>query len=474
MTSRRPSGAPPAMPSGAGSQGRVLIAEADREIRRSLARLLLGHGFEALTAEDEGAALALLATTSVDVLLADIRFPALAARAREARPDIEVIVTAGFGDIEAAVLAVRAGAYDFIAKPFVVEDAIPLAAARAVERRRLKKRTRALEERLEETEALGEIVGESKGIQDALRLALGAAQVASPVLLVGESGTGKDLFAQLIHRRGGRADQPMRALRCGVLPEASIEVELFGGSGEEIGAGGVDEGRPGLVELADKGTLYLDEVWALPLAAQARLVHLLARGEMTRVGGSKSRRVDVRVIASAPPDLKEKIAAGRFREDLFYKLRALAIHLPPLRKRKEDIPLLAYHFLHKHARRAGRDIRRIGVEALRRLRERAWPGNVRELEAAIEHAVAMGRGAALLPSDLPGEGGEGGSGALGERGELGELPYASAKERVIEAFDKAYVEDLLERAGGNLSEAARTAGMDRSNWKRLVRKVRGS
>jgi DNA-binding NtrC family response regulator len=170
--------------------------------------------------------------------------------------------------------------------------------------------------------------------------------------------------------------------------------------------------------------------------------------------------------------LKERIAAGSFREDLFYKLRVLAIHLPPLRRRKEDIPLLAYHFLHKHARRAGRDIRRIGVEALRSLRERPWPGNVRELEAAIEHAVAMTRGTALLPSDLPGEGGEK-EGARGARGELGEVPYAEAKERVIEAFDRAYVEDLLERAGGNLSEAARIAGMDRSNWKRLVRKVRG-
>jgi len=446
------------------------VVEGDRELRRSLAKQLLAHGFEALTAEDENAALALLATTSVDALIADLRLPALVERAREARPDIEIIVTAGLGDIEAAVLAVRAGAYDFVAKPFIVEDAIPLAAARAVERRRLKKRARALEERLEELEALGEIVGESRGIQDAMRIALGAAQVASPVLLVGESGTGKDLFAELIHRRGGRADQPMRVLRCGVLPEETLEVELFGIAGEEPGGSG--EGRPGLVELADKGTLFLDEVSALPLAVQARLGNLLARGEMTRVGSSKPRRVDVRVIASAPPDLKERIAAGSFREDLFYKLRVLAIHLPPLRRRKEDIPLLAYHFLHKHARRAGRDIRRIGVEALRSLRERPWPGNVRELEAAIEHAVAMTRGTALLPSDLPGEGGEK-EGARGARGELGEVPYAEAKERVIEAFDRAYVEDLLERAGGNLSEAARIAGMDRSNWKRLVRKVRG-
>jgi DNA-binding NtrC family response regulator len=363
-----------------------------------------------------------------------------------------------------------------VAKPFVVEDAIPLAAGRAVERRRLKKRARALEERLEQIESLGEIVGESRGMQEAMRLALGAAQVASPVLLVGESGTGKDLFAELIHRRGGRADQPMRVLRCGVLPEGLLEGELFGmaaaAAGEEPGAPASDDGRPGLVELADKGTLYLDEVAALPLAVQARLVHLLARGEMTRVGSSRSRRVDVRVIASAPPDLKDRVAAGRFREDLFYKLRVLAIHLPSLRQRKEDIPLLAYCFLHKHARRAGRDLRRIGVEALRSLRERAWPGNVRELEAAIEHAVAMARGPALLPSDLPGDGGEK-EGALGPRGELGELPYAQAKERVVDAFDRAYVEDLLERAAGNLSEAARIAGMDRSNWKRLVRKVRG-
>jgi DNA-binding NtrC family response regulator len=450
------------------SRGRVLIAEADRELRRSLAKLLLAHGFEALTAEDGSAALAILATTSVDVLIGDLGISPLAPRAREIRPDLEIIVTAGLGDIEAAVAAARAGGYDFIAKPFVVEDAIPLAAARAVERRRLKKRARALEERLEEIDALGEIVGESKGIQEAYRIALGAAQVASPALVIGESGTGKDLFAEIIHRRGGRADQPMRVLRCGALPEGSLEEELFGIEGD-------DGGRPGLVELADKGTLFLDHVEALPLAAQARLTNLLSRGETTRVKSSKSRRVDVRVIASATPDLKERVAAGTFREDLLYKLRALSIHLPPLRKRKEDIPLLAYHFLHKHARRAGRDLRRIGVEALRSLRERAWPGNVRELEAAIEHSVAMARGPAVLPSDLPTEGREDhpGEGARGGSGELGDLPYAKAKERVIEAFDRAYVDDLLERVGGNLSEAARIAGMDRSNWKRLVRKVRG-
>lgn len=468
----RPSGAPPAQSPGSGApanRGRVLVAEADRELRRSLARQLLAHGFEALTAEDESAALALLATTSVDALIADLRLPGLVERAREARPDLEIVVTAGLGDVEAAVSAVRAGAYDFVAKPFVVEDAIPLAAARAVERRRLKKRARALEERLEEMASLGEIVGESRGIQEALRIAAGAAQASSPVLLVGESGTGKDLFARLIHRRGARADQPMRVLRCDALPEDVIERELFGFAEE-----GDAEGRPGLVELADKGTLFLDEVTALPLPVQARLVYLLARGEMTRAGSLRARRVDVRVIASAPPDLKERIAAGRFREDLFYKLRVLAIHLPPLRRRKEDIPLLAYHFLHKHARRAGRDIRRIGVEALRSLRERSWPGNVRELDAAIEHAVAMAPGAALMPADLPGELGEGGEGREALGGEVGELPYAKAKERVVEAFDRAYVEELLERAAGNLSEAARLAGMDRSNWKRLVRKVRGS
>jgi DNA-binding NtrC family response regulator len=457
------------------------LADDEPNVRRNLARLLLSHGFEVLTAEDGEAALALLATTSVDVLLADatmsgITAPELVERVKQVRADVEVIVMASLPEASLAASAVQAGAYDFVTKPFVVEDAIPLVVERAVERRALVQRGRSLEERLEQHEALGEIIGRSGGLHDAYRLALAAAKSSSPVLLVGESGTGKELFARAIHGRSARSDRGLYVLDCAALPDSLVELELFGA---EEGALAGEPERLGLIEIADHATLFIDAVGELSPPAQAKLAQVLARGEALRMGGERPRVVHTRVLASTSVDLKERIAAGRFREDLFYRLSVLSIYLPPLRRRRDDIALLAYHFLRRYARRTGREIKRISVEALRRLRELPWPGNVRELESAIEHAVIMARGEAIMPLDLPfssgrdGEGSQHGSGAPALAAGVSDLPYPDAKERVLDAFDLAYIDSVMDQSGGNISEAARRAGMDRSNFRRLLRKVRG-
>ncbi|WP_437614856.1 sigma-54 dependent transcriptional regulator [Sorangium sp. So ce834] len=465
------------------ARARILLVDDEPSQRRNLARALV-RDFDVLTAEDGPAALGLLATTRVEAVLLDLAMPRMSGaevleQIKAAHPDVEVVVMAGHAELDAAVAAVRAGAYAFVTKPVEPEAALSIAVERAIERRRLEARARALEERVGEHEQLGEVIASSAAMQDAYRRALGVASVAAPLLLVGERGTGKELVARAVHRRGPRAGRRFVAVDCSALPAPRAEEELFGegrGASPDGGVGG------GLIDAADGGTLFLDEVSALPLAAQARLLRVLTHGEVAGAGAAgaagEPRRADVRVIASTCADLRARAAAGEFREDLLYRLGVIVIELPPLRRRREDIALLASHFLQRCARRHGRGVARIGPEAARLLREHAWPGNVGELESAIEHAVLSARGDAILPVDLPpAVSGRAGPDrrpprdALVLPAQLCELPYAEAKERAIEAFDRIYIGRLLQRTGNNLSEAARQAGMDRSNFRRLKKKV---
>ena len=465
-------------------RARVLVVDDEPALRRSLSRVLQADGFDVLTAEDGAAALSLLSTARVDVVLLDVMMPGASGievlgRIKEKHPEVEVVMMTAFGDIDTAVTAVRQGAYDFLTKPFGPTETVGLALAQAAEHKRLVDRTRVLEQRLANHERFGELIGRSPRMQEVYRIALGAAPSTSTVLILGENGTGKELVARAVHQHSLRGEFPLRAINCGAIPETLVETELFG-SVRGAFTGALD--RPGLFELADKGTVFLDEIGDLPLSAQAKLLRVLAEGEVKRVGASEVKLVDVRVIAATNVDLKERISTGRFREDLFYRLAVIPVHLPPLRQRKEDIPLLAYHFLQKYARRSGRDIKRIGVEALKLLREQSWPGNVRQLENAIEHAVVMARGDSILPTDLPFVRDEASydeqEARFDERklwGEpLSELPYAAAKDKASLAFDKVYVERLLKRTTNNVSEAARQAGMDRSNFRRLMKKVRAA
>jgi DNA-binding NtrC family response regulator len=275
-----------------------------------------------------------------------------------------------------------------------------------------------------------------------------------------------------VHQHSPRVDRPFVAVNCSAIPVELVESELFG---HMRGAfTGATSTREGLFEAADQGTIFLDEVGDLPPLAQVKLLRVLQEGEIKRVGSNETRSVDVRVIAATNVDLRARIGTGKFREDLFYRLNVVAIELPPLRERREDVPLLAYHFLQKYAARAGRDVKKISPEAMQLLQRQAWPGNVRELENAIEYAVVFCKDDAILPQDLPfGASAPAEPAAVvpGLSGPLADLPYSEAKRLAMEAFDDAYFAELLRRSGGNVSEAARQAGLDRSNFRRAAKRA---
>ncbi|HVU02708.1 MAG TPA: sigma-54 dependent transcriptional regulator [Polyangiaceae bacterium] len=459
---------------------RVLVVDDEPTVRRSIARMLLSRGMEVLTAEDGAAALDLLDRERVDVALVDLMMPNvggldLLARAKAKGNDVEIIMMTAFGDVETAVNAVRSGAYHFLTKPFRSNDEVVVTVLKAAERRKLVDRAHMLEQKLEQ-EKFGELIGNSSTMREVYRLAVGVAPTSSTVLILGESGTGKELTARAIHQNSPRSSRPFVAVNCSAIPVELVESELFGHvRGAFTGATAT---REGLFEAANRGTIFLDEVGDLPALAQVKLLRVLQEGEIKRVGSNETRLVDVRVVAATNVDLRQRIADGKFREDLFYRLNVVAIDLPPLRARREDIPLLAYHFLQKYASRTGRDIKKISPDAMRLLQTQPWPGNVRELENAIEHAVVFCRKDTILPSDLPfgkkpasvvPETAANGGGALDAT--LSDLPYREAKQQAIAAFEQAYFQSVLSRSGGNVSEAARQSGLDRSNFRRAARRA---
>jgi two-component system response regulator HydG len=297
-------------------------------------------------------------------------------------------------------------------------------------------------------------------------------------LILGESGTGKELTARAIHQHSPRADRPFVAVNCSAIPVDLVESELFGHvRGAFTGATAT---REGLFEAANTGTIFLDEVGDLPPLAQVKLLRVLQEGEIKRVGANETRIVDVRVVAATNVDLRHRIAEGSFREDLFYRLNVVAIFLPPLRERRDDIALLAYHFLRKYAARAGRNVQKISPDAMQILESHPWPGNVRELENAIEYSLVFCRGDEILSENLPAfrthrdvpdapQNAET-SGLVLPSGLL-DLPYRDAKQQALETFEAAYFDAILRRTGGNISEAARQAGLDRSNFRRAARRV---
>ncbi len=463
---------------------RVVVVDDEPTLRRTVARTLAQRGFEVTQCEDGQSALEHVRSNDPDVMLIDLMMPGVSGmdvlrEVKSLKPDVECVMMTAYSKVEDAVAAVRAGAYDFLTKPFASFDAVGITVAKAAERRRLIAKTRSLEEQLDRGGGGGfaEIIGQSAAMRAVFRLVEGVASASSTVLILGESGTGKELIARAIHRRSARASRQFVAVNCSSIPDTLIESELFGHvKGAFTNA---NTSRAGLFEVADKGSLFLDEVGDLSLAAQVKLLRALQEGEIKRVGSNETRVVDVRVIAATNVDLAEKITNGRFREDLYYRLNVIAIELPPLRDRRDDIPVLAQHFLRKFARKSGKEIRRLSPETLATLTAFAWPGNVRQLENAIERAVVLARGDELTVEDLPDAlGGKNPSPRAADTGEaidlvaraLADVPYAEAKRRVVRDFDRAYALQLLERSKGNVSEAARLAGLDRSNFRRVLRK----
>ena len=382
---------------------RILIVDDEESMRHMLSIMLKKEGFEVEVAANGQLALEALSRSGFDAVLCDIRMPemdgvgflkSLGQRVHE----LTVIMMSAFGTIDTAIEAMKLGAYDYISKPFK-SDEILLTLRKAEERERLRRENARLLSEVQQTYSYDSIVGKSAPMQEVFKTLQKVAGYKSTVLLMGESGTGKELLARAVHYNSPRKDKPFVAVNCGAIPENLLESELFG----HVKGAFTDASRTkkGLFEEAHEGTLFLDEIGELPLPLQVKLLRVLQEEEIRRVGDVKAIKVDVRIIAATVKDLEKEVKAGRFREDLFYRLNVLPIHVAPLRARKEDIPALVDHFIKKHNARLEMRVSGITPEALELLVEYDWPGNVRELENTIERAIVLTDTSHIQVANLP-------------------------------------------------------------------------
>ncbi|MBD3292277.1 MAG: response regulator [Armatimonadia bacterium] len=452
-------------------KGNILVID-DHANMLGMMRSLLEDEYDVETARSGVEGMEMFRSNPRDIVVSDIRMPEMGGmevleQVKEQHPETEVILMTAYSDARQAVGALKAGAYDYIIKPFD-PDEMRLTVAKALERRRLVKRTEELQAEVEGRFGFENIVGESKAMRRAFELARKAMQGDATVLLTGESGTGKEVFARAIHYGSQRARKRFVTINCAAMPKELIESELFG---HVKGAfSGALKEKSGLFEEADGGTLLLDEVTELAPDVQAKMNRVLQEGEVRRVGDTQDRHVDVRVVASTNRDLREAMSSGEFRDDLYFRLNVFRIHLPPLRDRGGDIPLLVDHFLHEFA---GEDTDEyvIEPEARKKLLSYTWPGNVRELRNWIQRAVVLCEGKRLTGDlfDFPAEAGE----PARQEQELSvplDVPYRDAMDRMTKKCQTEYVLGTLKLCGGNVTRAAEHAGIERESFHRLMRK----
>jgi len=448
----------------------VLIVDDEVNIRRVLAAMLKREGYEATTAADGEQALAVLAKTPVDVVVTDLVMPRMGGmellqKVSADFPDVPVIVITAHGSVDSAVSALKAGAFDYITKPFEQEELKKVIAKAA--------RAHDLERQNVHSPGEGDrppLVGESPAMRAVHEMVARVADSPSTVLITGESGTGKELIAKALHQGSSRRDKPLIKVNCAAIPKDLVESELFGYErGAFTGAVG---SKPGRFELADTGTLFLDEIGEVPVEMQVKLLRALQESEFERVGGIKTLKVDVRLVAATNRDLKQLITEGRFREDLYYRLAVVPIALPPLRERREDIPLLVRHFIDKYDQRLGKRVEAIEPEALQLLMDYAWPGNIRELENLMERSVLFADGPQILASALPDALRERGVhppspiAGVGHLGAIAAPSGASMKEIVRQAqaeLEKELIARALEETGGNVTRAAKRLQISRKS-----------
>jgi DNA-binding NtrC family response regulator len=452
------------------SKPRVLVVD-DKENMLTLFEKILGSAYELTTAADGTRALSLIAGRPFDLVVTDIRMPGadgfeILKAVKSQVPETEVVMMTAYASVQKAVEAIKQGAYDYIQKPFDPDD-VSLIVARAIERKRLREQAANLRRELEGVYGFDNIVGKSPAMRDVYELVQRAAKLDITVLIAGETGTGKELVAHAIHHHSARAAARFVAVNCGALPTELVESELFGhAKGAFTGA---HAAKPGLFEEARGGTLFLDEIGDLPLPVQVKLNRALQEKLIRRVGETSEAAVDVRVIAATHRDLKAEAQAGRFREDLFYRLNVFPIRLPPLRERREDIPLLAAHLLNKYGKAHDRSAQRFEPEALRALTSYSWPGNVRELENAIERAVAISDGPTVAVDALPEEVRGSQVGHLPTE-LLVRMPYREAVDLARDRISRDYLVALMREFGGNVTRAAERAGMERESLHRLLKR----
>ncbi|HJZ70573.1 MAG TPA: sigma-54 dependent transcriptional regulator [Vicinamibacterales bacterium] len=466
----------------ADTQKHLLLVEDEAPLREAIAEQLGDRGYRVEQAGSGEAAIAKLADFAFDIIVTDLRLPgvdgsAVVEAAVERYPHIIAIVVTGYGTVKDAVEAIKRGAWDFVSKPFQIDELLHVLDA-ALEQRRLKSENAYLRAQLEERYRFEGIIGRSRPMKLLFQLLETVAPTNSTILITGETGTGKEVIARAIHHNSARRMHRFVALNCSAIPETLLEAEIFGHvRGAFTGAVGNRQGR---MEQAHRGTLFLDEVGTMTVALQVKLLRVLQEREFERVGDSHTTKVDVRIIAATNSDLSRMVADGLFREDLFYRLNVIPVHLPPLRERKEDIPLLVQHFLDKlreerrpkppgeRERRATDRAITVSQEAMRRLMAYAWPGNVRQLENVIERAVALAAGRSQIDvHELPAE-------IQQSREMVLSAAVALPEEGVdLDAFvatiERELIERSLERTGGNKGQAARLLHLKRTT---LVEKLK--
>ena len=382
---------------------RILVVDDEQNARNALRTILSDEGYDIREATNGEEALALLPDFAPDVVLADVRMPrmdglTLLRKAKEQSSDAVFVMMTAFAAVETAVEAMRAGAENYLVKPLDV-NAVLVFIEKALEKRSLARETATLRERVRERFRLEGMVGESPELQAVFEVIRQAAPTKATVLVLGESGTGKELIAQALHEQSPRKDQAFVKVACAALSETLLESELFGHErGSFTGAAGRKEGR---FELADGGTLFLDEIGDISAATQVKLLRVLQQREFERVGGTQTIKVDVRVVAATNRDLAAEVKAGKFREDLYYRLNVVSVTLRPLRRRKGDIPALVAHFVDRYARSYEKEIKGLAPGTMNALLAHDWPGNVRELENAVERAVVLAKAPELTADDLP-------------------------------------------------------------------------
>jgi two-component system response regulator PilR (NtrC family) len=448
-------------------RGRILIVEDEKSMREVLKILLEGERYEVVSASDGLEGLSYLTHDIFDLVITDIKMPKvdgfeLLKKAKEISPDTIVIMITAFGTTEAAIEAMKSGAYDYINKPFKIDE-IRLIVEKALEKKRLSEEVSLLRKKVKTTYRLENIIGQSPHMQELFRLIPKVAQSNSNVLIIGESGSGKELVAAALHNLSNRKDRNLVAINCAAFPEGLLESELFGHMrGSFTGA---LHNKQGLFEIADGGSLFLDEICEMPINLQAKLLRVLENGSFRRVGGTTDIKVDVRVISATNKDIKEETASGRFREDLYYRLNVVPIQIPPLRERKEDIPLLVEHFLRKISNQP----RKVTPEAMRMFMGFPWKGNVRELENIIERIALLTEKEEIAPADLPNE-------ILGYTTDTKEIPELTEAgidiDAIIGDIEKKYLLKALEKSGGVKKDAAKLLNLSFRSFRHRLSKYK--
>jgi DNA-binding NtrC family response regulator len=443
----------------------VLVVDDEAKMCEFLQLVLAQDGHQVVCASGGEQALEEIRSgDEIDVILTDLMMPGTGGmevleEARRSLPDTPVIVITGYSTVQNAVEAMKAGAFDYLPKPFKVDE-VRLVVKKALERREIALENRRLRRELQTIrERSGDIIGASAKMQSVFKLVEKVARTDATILIRGESGTGKDLIAREIHRQSLRATKPFVSINCAALPEALLESELFGHARGAF-TGAVSTKR-GLFEEAEGGTVFLDEIGDVSLGLQAKLLRFLQSKEFIRVGETSVRRVDVRVIVATNKDLEEAIEQGEFRRDLYYRLNVITVHLPPLRERREDIPLLAKHFARKYAASLLKGPITFSAEAMAALTAYDWPGNVRELENAVERAVVLAEGNELTLGDFPED--------ISKR--AADAPAGAKFDELVAAYKRELIARALEKAGGVQARAAEDLGVKRTTLNEMMKRL---